>query len=232
MTPNQLTPAITTPRDEDDVGMVISPGVLSPADSPMEEPAVDVDLVADEERAQDTSEIPTFHMPLESDAPTDAVADDDDYQGTAVDLYADLEDEAMQEEESGFDSLPRTPERGHSGQSLKAHDRSLSPSRVSPGGHIDWNRPPAFISGRPVPSRSPLRATLAEAEILEISDDEEEEPVGPAPLGTSDFDIPPDALYESDMTMDMSSEVEQPFAGAPLNGVQMFPSGMYRYLIL
>ncbi|KAI0079295.1 hypothetical protein K474DRAFT_688204 [Panus rudis PR-1116 ss-1] len=114
------------------------------------------------------------------------------------------------------------------------HERGSSPPRMSPGGHVDWNYPPAF-PGRTVKGRSDRsdpfevgdifatsherQAHHEEQEILEISDDEEEDELdeGPLPLGTSDLDIAPnvdntlsdDELDANHDTEDVGSEARE-----------------------
>ena len=106
------------------------------------------------------------------------------------------------------------------------HERSLSPARVSPSGHVDWNSPPAFKTGHPVNvSKSPEAQPFIQSvtEVVEISDEDEHEHkgvdedeledddddmslIGPPPLGTSDLDTP--SQHELVLDDDESAENE------------------------
>lgn len=180
LNPSHLTPMATTPRDDDDIGMVLTPGVVSPTPS-VESPrrAYNIDELEDESKVQPsqihareqsgeaTDEVPTFSMPLMKEA-QEADAD----HPTSPIAYEEALDSEREE-----DAIEPS-------QSVPLRDSSVSPSHIATSRHVDWNYPPAF-PGRVASSAGHLNIPPDESvaarvdrahspEVLEISDDEED----------------------------------------------------------
>lgn len=254
LTPFNLTPVASTPEEDDKADLVITPGLLTPSPESRENsisPAAEYnanDIEAEFDNATDAPQegTPTFRMPVD---------DNDDGDGSlnsSVNISApeervtaspDLGDDTLAHEQPGeathspFEhevshiDIPHTPERNQAARAFLPHDRSLSPLRASPSGHIDWNWPPAFPVGRTLADRSPLKPPHThlggneEIEVLEISEDEDEdeEQIGPMPLGTSDLEIPDNGLEmgESD---DMQLEDPLEPVNSALSDFEVFTS--------
>lgn len=198
-TPSHLTPQAGTPSPMYPAGEEGSPGAVwantaEAAVSPASPEVIDVD--DDEEELQPTVP-PTFTMPLDEEGANDGFAE----------LYGDLaagpdvSQPALRQERNlpgtpkhtPPGSGPHTPEQGTPGSHLIPHDRSQSPTRVSPRGHVDWTYPPAFVNGRSVSElKSPQARQDPELNTFVIDDDEETDDfIGPLPLGAGKSDIPP-----------------------------------------
>lgn len=199
LTPSHLTPMALTPHDDEDIGMVLTPGVASPTPSAESPPAVyDIgeheqahhteDHEADSmiDQLGDVSEaVPTFSMPSTKD---DEHAEVESRDSTTINEA--IPAEALHADPVGQASIPGPSNEGipadtSPDQSLVFHERSASPPRTSIAGHVDWNSPPAFPIGHAASSvghlRTPPEVTHASMptdkdtpEILEISDDEDE----------------------------------------------------------
>jgi hypothetical protein len=123
---------------------------------------------------------PVFSMPPEATTdvagahePEDRIASPTDADNSVPALFVSVQSSAKSVNSNSPAGIPVTPEKSTSGLRFVPHDRSLSPMRVSPMGHVDWNFPPAFPSGVPV---SPSKAHMPSiAEPIQISDDEDED---------------------------------------------------------
>lgn len=223
-TPSHLTPS-GTPGIEYDEANFISPGVLTPKSPSAEFATPEAGDGASEPASVDA--VPTFAMPQEP-----------------------LEDTAVEATNGHLlfhattHNQPVSVAYDSTGKTTALHERVFESPQVSPLGHVDWNEPPAFGSGRSATAPGHLK-TLSDAgtsslrlassgaagsstepEVLVISDDDDEpEPMDPLPLGTSDLEIPADAAYgdegrenKEEMLQDFSNEI-----GAEI--IDMFEDG-------
>lgn len=209
-TPSHLTPG-GTPSAVEDVEF-ITPGVLTPESPPAKTEAFELEHDAP---GMTAVEAPTFSMPMEpvEEAEEVGFTEGNELDESAIDdLYTDLREEPLPEATSILPPTPNIPGFAHFATSSDGRA-----SQVLPQGHLDWNYPPAFVSGRPATAPGHLKtlsdvaaasASLipdvgahsnAEPEILVISDDEEElDAIGPLPLGTSDLKNLANASYDND----------------------------------
>ncbi|KIP11229.1 hypothetical protein PHLGIDRAFT_139204 [Phlebiopsis gigantea 11061_1 CR5-6] len=180
--------------------------VLTPESLPADFDALETPY--DVHGATYANEVPTFSMPEEH---SDGLSGE---QAPVVDqLYTGLPLDLPE----GADILSPVVLDGIEDSDMpELHDRASEAPRVSPQGHLDWNLPPAFSSGRPATAAGHLKTlsdaaasrnhasdtddgqAIEEPEIVVISDEEDEPDVTGLPLGTSDLDIPADAAYADD----------------------------------
>lgn len=208
---------------------------------------------SERDEVETAEDVPTFSMPPESDdeGRQEGKSDEGIRESADMDeLYGDLEDDPLPE---AADVAPPTPALTDVADKADVLDLPLRPSQVSPKGHVDWNNPPAFPSGHRASGPGHLKSppdtenhaaalpspahavSTPPQEILEISDDEDEdepETIGPLPLGTSDLEIPADAVYDDDedvdadqglpegiqgLSEDFDSDIIEMFGNSPLN---------------
>ncbi|KAI0692095.1 hypothetical protein BC835DRAFT_1358498 [Cytidiella melzeri] len=220
-TPSHLTPPPGSPKGLDDLGHTSdAPTSVGKSNCVIGSPEVTEVDDEDEDGEEIYEAPPTFSMPTEEEvrAMSRSGLFDELQNGATVsvdadepvDFTSDLQQSIAGRAQSDELVSPavHTPERPPSARQFVPHDRSLSPIRVSPRGHLDWNNPPAFPTGIPIsPSKSPrprYNNVLLMDDVVEITDEYDEDDrgeeaqdddeqdddfVGPAPLGTSDLDI-------------------------------------------
>ena len=191
LSPSWLTPGGTS-QDEDGVGMVLTPGVVSITPSPVASPhavrdaedADDVDERVDEVAEHPTSlnwtshaegashSVPTFSMPAFQEDESQPSSSQRSSQG-----YGDVHNSPAAE-------ALNVP----SGSAcVQCYEHLASPPLVPTSGHPDWSHLPASPGARPASASGhlefPLRPVYmppirhaSSPEILEISDDDDDVP--------------------------------------------------------
>ncbi|THH01323.1 hypothetical protein EW026_g1348 [Hermanssonia centrifuga] len=205
LSPSHLTPLATTPRDELDLGLDIT--LLLTPETATVTPVV-IDVGGDRELkfqfeaggegdvlvlgADEVENVPTFTMTDDTGmegAESHALHETDFDAPAFEDLYGSLGEEAAPEVRAEAERVEETQPNDVVAD-LITPEVSLDTANR---GHVDWNHPPAFLSGRAASGPGHLKAPETQSdsrshiiegnrsispEVLEISDDSVEVDVG------------------------------------------------------